>query len=346
MSDQETGARRIHFLDALRGVAIVMVVAVHAMEYSWLTDQTKDFIRSFLAMSVPSFFLVDGYMFFFRMADRSAFRYWMYIQKSAKRLLIPWVIFSMSYVALRGLFEYVGVLTEPIVMGQGFWAIMKGMYLSSVSSQMYFLLSLFIIRGLTPIIRWLSGVPSSIGVVIFVGYVIAWNNMNFAAFFWEGFDPVLHALWGLQYYLLGGCLFNYKRHLHHRSSAIAVGIVIGYVAFKAVGGTVAWVEQYGYLLSAYFISMATMDMESIIARIGTMTMGIYLLHMPVILKMVSLITPSMVGTEGAAMNFLAITILTLLISFLLTKVLMSVSVGRFVLGDPEFSRGSYHSAQR
>src|SRR5215467_5890109 len=143
MSGFENDSRRIMFLDALRGIAIIMVVGIHATAYSGLDTETKNFVLSFFQMSVSAFFLADGYLLFFRGAFEKKFDYLQYLQKSAKRLLIPWLVFTIVYLVLRGVFEYLGYLPRVVVVGHDIPEIVKGVYLSSVSSQMYFLLSLF-----------------------------------------------------------------------------------------------------------------------------------------------------------------------------------------------------------
>lgn len=40
MGDDKNKSGRIEFLDGLRGVAIVMVVGIHATEYSGLSSET------------------------------------------------------------------------------------------------------------------------------------------------------------------------------------------------------------------------------------------------------------------------------------------------------------------
>lgn len=333
---------RIQFLDGLRGVAIVMVVGIHATEYSGLSSETKHLVLACLQIAVSSFFLADGYLFFYQDVHRQSFDYLSYLRRSARRLLVPWLIFSAIYTALRGVFEYLGYLPQKIIVGRTVPEIAMGIYLSSVSSQMYFLLSLFLIRAWTPILRHLSSIPSYGVILIFVVYTLVWNNWNFSDFFLGAraecppggcFDPILHALWGLQYYLLGACLYFCHRQLLGRRRAIAAGIIILYVIAKGADVCPAWLEQYFHLLAAYFLMLIAVNSENWLTRIGNMTMGIYILHMPVVLKGVSLIVPAMLGNGNVIINYACITLITVAISIILTKALITVDIGRYVLGN-------------
>ena len=56
---------RISFLDSLRAVAIVMIVGIHTLGYCVSLPPDQKEILSFIVseVSVPVFFLVDGYLF-------------------------------------------------------------------------------------------------------------------------------------------------------------------------------------------------------------------------------------------------------------------------------------------
>ena len=67
---------------------------------------------------------------------------------SARRLLIPWVLFNLLYLVLRASLEYFGFFSQRIVIGSSWVEILRAVYHSQISEQMYFLLSLFFIRSL------------------------------------------------------------------------------------------------------------------------------------------------------------------------------------------------------
>ena len=83
----QSPAHRIAFLDGLRGVAIAMVVATHAMAYAGVDDSIVAFLSFWVqSIAVPPFFLVDGFLFV-RSARNPQFSYMDYCARSARRAL-------------------------------------------------------------------------------------------------------------------------------------------------------------------------------------------------------------------------------------------------------------------
>ena len=75
---------RIQFLDSLRGLAIIMVVGVHSLGYCLpLQQDYKDYI-SFIVhtVSVPVFFLVDGFLFARSIRSSKTYKYEETVKKS------------------------------------------------------------------------------------------------------------------------------------------------------------------------------------------------------------------------------------------------------------------------
>src|SRR4030095_2475916 len=98
---------------------------------------------------------------------------WGYIRRSAQRLLVPWFIFSVFYLAVRWEAERWDVLSQKVVLGEDLLGIVKALYLSTVSSQMYFLLSLFIIRTLAPLTRHIA-THRQRSLVLLIFFVSVW----------------------------------------------------------------------------------------------------------------------------------------------------------------------------
>ena len=149
---REPPPSRLVYLDSFRGLAIAMVVATHALGYSHL-DQESEQLLGFLSrtIAVPVFFLVDGILFALGHQEQTTFDCAAYVRKSARRLLLPWVVFTVFYCALRIPFEYIDNSSAHVVYGQTWQEIALAAYLSSFSSQMYFLLSLFLIRAFSKV---------------------------------------------------------------------------------------------------------------------------------------------------------------------------------------------------
>ena len=98
-------SNRIEYLDSFRAVTMCMVVGIHATGYAGLdVTQNIDKFLVFLVrtMAVQSFFFIDGYLFASK--HNTPFTYKFYLTKSAKRLLLPWFLFSTIYFIARIVF--------------------------------------------------------------------------------------------------------------------------------------------------------------------------------------------------------------------------------------------------
>ena len=79
-----------------------MVVAIHARAYVNLSADAEEIIKPIVTLiAVPVFFLCDGFLFVHGRMLKRHFDYRRYLINSARRLLIPWVLFSLFYLVLR-----------------------------------------------------------------------------------------------------------------------------------------------------------------------------------------------------------------------------------------------------
>lgn len=90
--------KRIEYYDFLRGIAIVMVVAIHTMgviyEYSTISF-TAVLIRQILNCAVPVFCVSSA--FFLIKKDIQGKRYKEYLLKQCIRVYVPLLVFSVPY---------------------------------------------------------------------------------------------------------------------------------------------------------------------------------------------------------------------------------------------------------
>lgn len=324
---------RIEFLDGLRGYAILMVVATHAMAYASLDGYVRNFIEFWVqSVAVPSFFLVDGYLFVHGLQHRLQFSYGRYILRSARRLLIPWVFFNVLYTVFRVVFESIGHPAVTVVLGHTPIEILRGMYYSQISAQLYFLPALFLIRLLSCGVRFFLYLPPVAGVLIGGGYILLWQMMSMSSLETNGLDPVLHALWGIQYYLLGMVLASYQNQIARNPLALA-GIALFCLLVLKSGGfeSLSVLAQFAYLVGLYFVFFALGKRGYPFTVLGTFTMGIYLFHAPVVLKVVAQLA-TMMKSPGV-IQYLTITISALAISLALTRLCNSLLWCSWVLGE-------------
>lgn len=148
-------SERLAFLDSLRAVAIIMVVGVHTLSYCMELPHDLKQIVFFIVhtISVPVFFLVDGYLFARSVIHLKTYNYAKYVQSSLFRLLAPWAVFTLAYTLARYAFELTGFLKEKLIVGHSLHEVILSAYGSVYAPQLYFLCSLFLIRSCAPLFK-------------------------------------------------------------------------------------------------------------------------------------------------------------------------------------------------
>lgn len=326
---------RIEFLDGLRAAAILMVVGIHSTSYVPLQGPIETWVNFIVrTVAVPAFFLCDGYLLAIRTPRAAPEAYTSYLGRSVRRLLVPWVIFSALYTAARALFEEIGVLREHLVLGQSVGTVLLRIYGSGIAPQMYFLLSLFAIRCGIPLWRRLVTASPAVNLSVFIAYAIAFRYAapTLNQVFSIELDPVRHALWGLQFYLAGVCLARLRHALASRYSQLALASATVLAIALGSERSPYWVLQYSYLLAAFFLFASLPRMPWLLASVGRDTMGIYLLHAPVLLKACSLAVSKVL--DPSLGSYLTVALAVFAISWFVTRVLENLPYGSVVFGIP------------
>lgn len=321
------------YLDSLRGMAIAMVVATHALGYSQLTQENAQVI-GFLSriIAVPIFFLVDGILFTVGHQSNAHHNYGGYLRKSVRRLLFPWVVFTLAYCALRMGFEYMDSHSAHVVYGQNWGEVFLAGYLSSCSSQMYFLLSLFFIRTASTVTYRATHARPLHQIAIALSYILLFHILPLQSLFFPGLDPIYHALWGMQFYLIGVVLVPWIPSLKVNASWLsAVTITAGLLLASFFDG-MAVPSQLLLLFGSYFFFFSRPDQFPLLSSLGQKSMGIYLLHIPLVMKIFSLILTRLLS-PSTLLFFILLTTATLSASALFTKLLLQYPFGRIIFGE-------------
>ncbi len=328
---------RLYFLDDMRAIAIIMIIGVHALSYCVELPQQQKEIISFIvhSISVPVFFLVDGYLFLRGTTHTGS--YIEYIKKSFFRLIIPWVIFTLLYALSRYIFELTGLLDEKIVVGASFQEFFISAYGSVYAPQLYFLFSLFLIRLCFPVIKKITYIENNaILLLIFLLYFVTYKLLvPFISPYLEisgGQEPILHALWGFQFYLLGIVLFKISESSDLKKLFVPVLLFFIFAlymqdSFESYGGVLI---QYLYLVTFVLFFMFFYNGRLPLGFVGKNTMGIYLLHAPIILKGVSLVLNKYVHVP--IISYLSILTVTLFLTICIVRVVNFIPYGSLLFG--------------
>jgi hypothetical protein len=283
-------------------------------------------------VAVPPFFLVDGYLFLDLLQKQSELSYGRYLLKSARRLLFPWVLFTVVYGLFRAVFEYQGLLETRVLIGRSAIDIVGAVYQSEISPQMYFLPSLFLIRSFSFITKRLVIMPQLCVVAIWTGYTILWANVAPVFAGESGLDPIFHGLWGFQFYLFGMVLYVYRRMVDKYAGAYASGAVLLLLMLKLAPGAPPSIAQYLYIIAVYLVGVAGHSHATFLSMLGKYTMGIFLFHAPIIIRGVSLLVTRFVPWSDLS-QYGAVVVLTLAISLLVTRLCATLPYGVMVLGE-------------
>lgn len=330
---------RLLYLDNLRAVAIGMVVGIHAFGYCLPLPELEYVVIKFIVdlVAVPAFFLVDGYLFSYKVKREEIVPYKRSIANSVFRLLVPWITFTILYLVARGAFEWLGYLQEKIIIGRPLSYIATAAYGSVYAGQLYFLFSLFLIRLATPIWRRLSdGSFATLFGFFFafaIGYAFAEPLLVSYLKVEGGQAPLLHALWGGQFYLFGIVLFRLSTMVPLQRLFIPSIVIFTLSLMIVVVMNYRWHVwiQYLYLLVFFLFFVRYYFSCSFLTFLGKNTMGIYLLHSPVILKILSLFINKYI--HFPLFNYLFLLILAFFGSLGLSVLLVKFPYGKVLLGE-------------
>lgn len=337
---KEGEGKRIEFLDAIRAIAIIMVVGVHSNGYCLpLPHSTETVIRILVyQISVPVFFLVDGYLLGNLILQNKSASFLLYIRKSARRLLVPWVIFTVFYATMRYIFEAINYLTDHLIIGLPISAIIKNLYGSLFAGQLYFLLSLFLIRLFFPIAKILIDCRGHQAGIIAIAYIIIYHVLIPVIeplLKVPGQDPILNALWGAQFYLVGIALYKYRNQIINKNFIIALMIIFicftTIEIFSKVGPVNGLVTQWLFLLSLFFVMKNYKTQSLVLTLIGERTMDIYLIHVPIVMKLFSIIINKVIATP--ILSYILIVIGSLVMSLILSLCIRRMPYGYLIFGE-------------
>jgi len=337
----------ITFLDTLRAVAICMVVGIHTLGYvdnlSSSVYRVLDYIVHTVGVAI--FYMSDGYLFAFRRTAKRLPRYYEQIKRSTLRLLVPWVSFSIGYTLIRAVFEYLGATNATEVTNEPLGTVLIHTYGSVYAPQMYFLASLFIIRLATPLFGKILDLPRAIRGTLLIALVLLSRYLSGPLHALldipGGQEPISHALWGVQFYSFGVLLFSLRRFFLSKATILCiVSFLVAalpltpYSALKEI--LADGVFQYSYLIALYCLFLrigSTPLVVTILGPVGRQTMGIYLLHTPIILKFVAAATNRII--PFAVVVFLCTVLVVVICSLIATKLLLATRFGAIILGSKQ-----------
>lgn len=271
-AQSEYKAKRLVWLDVIKGLSIIMVIYAHL-----LTKDATSAINSLYQIArMPVFFCISGFFMYSISFDLQLL--WKRMRKRLKVQLVPTIIFFVLFV----------IAFRDNNFGKYIFNTYKAGYWFTYVSVLYFL-------TLAPLLvlfyRFQLGKAGRIAVflLIMVGSVVTLSlssNSGFLDTKLGGFLSFEHYI-GYLRFLAAGCIFRilwdkYSDKLM-RWQAFVVAIVIFAVSYH-FGGLLSlttsfagiYILLYGsYILSSFFAGSKIVDF---FAFLGSLTLEIYLLH--------------------------------------------------------------------
>ncbi|MFV0347801.1 MAG: acyltransferase family protein [Halodesulfovibrio sp.] len=342
-SPEQTGQKqRLAFLDSLRALGILLVVGIHAQGYCLPLPELQQKIVFFIVhtAAVPIFYLVDGYLIGARIPT-GHMHYAPFMKQSSYRLLIPWLAFTVFYTVARYLGETAGILTPPQIIGQPAADVLISAYSSVFAPQLYFLVSLFLLRALYPLTKHVildqPLILSCATLILGCIALYAYGPRNIFPFSLlaplPGQEPIIHALLGLPSHACGMLLYRVKDKISLPVVAIISAAIFAAATTLKFGYQIdaQRVAQYSLLLVLFACFSALAINQRWMLWLGKNTMGIYLLHTPILLKVLSLVINRVVTIP--LLSFFLIGAGAVAASALGIWVLRHIPGGRILLGE-------------
>jgi fucose 4-O-acetylase-like acetyltransferase len=286
---------RLSFADAYKFVAIVAVISAHLPPggrfdgEAWATVQS---IQDLTGWCVLAFFAVSGVLLRPSLERPIGAE----LIKRARRLLIPWLAFSVFYKVAVLALTLAGVIKNAQPIPSGGWDLLRWV-VQPADPQLYFLLYLFLMQVFLLFLHRLNDcVPLIVGVVAF----LSWSVFLFP----DSGAPLLHGA-SLQLVPLYFAFLTFGLFCGSSLKRVAVVSALACLASLIIAVTrgnwlVAW-----QLVAPWVLLLALRAGEGSpalkpVACLGRFSGGVYVWHAPLIMGAVSIVSVALLGSGFTA----------------------------------------------
>ena len=200
-------------LENFRGVAIIFVMLSHISSFQSM-GAASNYLFFFLGDATAWFVFISGYLFYYLEVNK--FKYFDYMQKKLKYVILPYLILSIPAI-LVGLYFLRNILYDLTPLNYTFWSLLTG---GMVVGPMWFIPMIVIFFLLTPVFNTLAKTK-----YIYIAAFVALIFSIFSSRPIHNANPVLSFLHFLGFYLLGIAAAKSVDFLDALSSSVKMKII-------------------------------------------------------------------------------------------------------------------------
>lgn len=263
-------SNRISYFDQMKGVAIILVVVGHIMQFSFGYNQS-DVVRMLGIFHMPIFFYISGYFLYKEEPDVTGMLYKLY--KRALNLLIPYLVFGMLWCTFTGT-SYIALLTSG---GGSYWFLWVLFLLST-----FFIIYGYSLRNIKKewlyVFLWLVPYGAIIVAKIFENRIGGGNDLLCCS----------QLVTYYRYFLIGYLCHRYSRmnnFLFKNDIVYAIAFILYFIQWRYCnlynmvlifcGGMGAIIVLQNYLAKKQNVDNAIMR---VLTRIGSASLPVYVIH--------------------------------------------------------------------
>lgn len=310
---------RNYQLDAVKGLAIILVVVGHITAFSNPGNLKNNLLYNLIySFHMPLFFFISGYLVVGRFGPTA----YSWIKKKFTQLVIPYLIFTFFYVFI--LFGFRNKTLTPLL-------IVQVIFSYTVPESAWFLPVLFesfVILAILILAEKLIGKSSFLIFFIITSCIIPLTSLN-------AINAVLQIVYYTAFVIIGYLVCTWKDHLSsHISTFEIVGSILFVILFSVKYASLLpkvnsalFYLFYSYVLASTGIILSWSAIKLIINSkivkpfifLGVFTMEIYLIHLSILNYFTYRQWPLWFGTGLSAIISGTLTLLT--ISIILSLIL-------------------------
>lgn len=341
----ESLAKRDYSFDALRGIAIIAVVAIHVNSFIFNSDNLNSVLlyRQSLNFAVPSFLFISGYFVSSQKIDSFA-EYKRFLTHRLNQVVIPYLFWSILILLIGSTITHVFDIKKIILK----------LLTGGALTPYYFIILIIQFYILTPIFQRINKNLYGLISILFINVL----SLSFSYITRLYYSPIFSSLavYAMPFYMwiifyeLGVLYRTFDKHKISKRGAILITLSISFslimslfeakyivLKYDNLGSASSAVKFSSFLYAGCFIvgflyiRQKVNKWPNIIVSLGNYSFGIYLIHMLVIYA-ITIFFKNVVGGILSQIMVVFVTLIICCIIIFITKKMLPRSIYNTLLG--------------